>query len=66
MQVINSVIMDDVVIAEGCHIQNSVIATGAQLQERVNMRDCHIGPGYVISEGSEHRAEVLAKGRPPA
>ncbi len=30
-------------------------------QERVTLRDCQVGPGTVVSEGLEHREEVLAK-----
>lgn len=31
------------------------------VQERVSLRDCQVGPNFVVSEGSEHREEVLAK-----
>ena len=30
-------------------------------QERVTLRDCQVGPDFRVSEGSEHRDEVLAK-----
>ena len=31
------------------------------MQERVSLRDCQVGPGFIVSEGAEHREEVLAK-----
>ena len=31
------------------------------VQERVTLRDCQVGPDFRVSEGSEHRDEVLAK-----
>lgn len=31
------------------------------MQERVSLRDCQVGPGFTVSEGAEHREEVLAK-----
>ena len=30
-------------------------------QERVVLKDCQVGAGYVVAEGTEHRDEVLAK-----
>ena len=33
----------------------------ARMQERVTLRDCQVGPDFRVSEGSEHRDEVLAK-----
>ncbi|XP_015056552.1 translation initiation factor eIF-2B subunit gamma isoform X1 [Solanum pennellii] len=61
VKVVNSVIMDHVTIADGCSIQGSVVCSNVQLQERVVLRDCQVGAGYVVSSGSEHKGESLAK-----
>lgn len=41
-QVVNSVVMNHVTIADGCTIQNSVICSNVQLQERVVLKDCQV------------------------
>lgn len=41
-QVVNSVVMNHVSIADGCTIQNSVICSNVQLQERVVLKDCQV------------------------
>ncbi|CAK0780561.1 hypothetical protein CVIRNUC_005094 [Coccomyxa viridis] len=61
VKIINCVLMDSVIVHDGCHLQNCIICTGAELQERVSLRDCQVGPGFTVSEGAEHREEVLAK-----
>ncbi|CAL8468630.1 g8170 [Coccomyxa elongata] len=61
VKIINSVLMDGVQVQDGCHLQNSIVCHNAHLQERVTLRDCQVGPGLVVSEGLEHREEVLAK-----
>lgn len=38
---------------------------GYVLQENCNVRDCKIGPGYLLAEGSEPRDEILAKQKLP-
>lgn len=61
VKVVNSVIMDHVTIGDGCSIQGSVVCSNVQLQERVVLRDCQVGAGYVVSTGSEYKGESLAK-----
>ncbi|KAM3303317.1 translation initiation factor eIF-2B subunit gamma [Capsicum chacoense] len=61
VKVVNSVIMDHVTIGDGCSIQGSIICSNVQLQERVVLRDCQVGAGYVVSAGSEYKGESLAK-----
>ncbi|KAL3354859.1 hypothetical protein AABB24_019113 [Solanum stoloniferum] len=61
VKIVNSVIMDHVTIGDGCSIQGSVVCSNVQLQERVVLRDCQVGAGYVVSSGSEHKGESLAK-----
>jgi len=31
------------------------------VQERVSLRDCQVGPSYVVGEGGDFKGEVLAK-----
>ncbi|KAH9741830.1 NTP transferase domain-containing protein [Citrus sinensis] len=59
--VVNSVVMNHVTIGDGCSIQGSVICSNAQLQERVALKDCQVGQGYVVSAGCEYKGESLAR-----
>ena len=34
VKIINSVLMDSVIVHDGCHLQNCIVCTGAQLQAR--------------------------------
>jgi NDP-sugar pyrophosphorylase family protein len=43
VKVINCVLMDGVVIGDGSHIQNSIICSGAAVQERCSLKDCQVG-----------------------
>jgi len=61
LQIVNSVVMNHVVIEDGCHIQGSVVCNNVQLQERSVLKDCQIGAGYIVTAGSEHKAESLAR-----
>lgn len=61
VKVVNSVVMNHVTIGDGSSIQGSVICSNVQLHERVILRDCQVGTGYVITSGSEHKGESLAK-----
>ncbi|ONK55435.1 uncharacterized protein A4U43_UnF3340 [Asparagus officinalis] len=61
VKIVNSVVMNHVTVEDGCLIQGSIICSNVQLQERVILKDCQIGPGYVVTSGSEHKSESLAK-----
>ncbi|CAA2990671.1 translation initiation factor eIF-2B subunit gamma-like [Olea europaea var. sylvestris] len=61
VKVVSSVIMDHITIGDGCSIQGSVICSNVQLQERVILKDCQVGAGFVVTAGSEYKAESLAK-----
>ncbi|KAG8484873.1 hypothetical protein CXB51_021292 [Gossypium anomalum] len=61
VKVVNSVVMNHVTIGDGCIIQGSVICSNVQLQERVVLKDCQVGAGFVVTAGSEYKAESLAK-----
>ncbi|XP_018833106.1 translation initiation factor eIF-2B subunit gamma [Juglans regia] len=61
VKVANSVIMNHVTIGDGCSIQGSVICSNVQLQERVVLKDCQVGAGFVVTAGSECKGEALAK-----
>ncbi|XP_048324253.2 uncharacterized protein LOC107410292 isoform X3 [Ziziphus jujuba] len=59
--VVNSVVMNHVTIGDGCSIQGSVICSNVQLQERVVLKDCQVGAGFVVTAGSECKGEALAR-----
>ncbi|CAK7330731.1 unnamed protein product [Dovyalis caffra] len=61
VKVVNSVVMNHVTIGDGCSIQGSVICSNAQLQERAVLKDCQVGAGFVVTAGSEHKGESLAR-----
>ncbi|KMT14645.1 hypothetical protein BVRB_4g074130 [Beta vulgaris subsp. vulgaris] len=61
VKIANSVVMDHITIADGCSIQSSVICSNVQLQERAVLKDCQVGAGFVVTAGSEHKGESLAK-----
>ncbi|XP_020215641.1 translation initiation factor eIF-2B subunit gamma [Cajanus cajan] len=61
VKVVNSVVMNHVTIGDSCSIQGSVICSNVQLQERVVLKDCQVGAGFVVTAGSECKGEVLAK-----
>lgn len=42
VKVINSVLMDNVVVADNCTIQNSILCSGVQLKERASVKDCQV------------------------
>ncbi|XWS52647.1 hypothetical protein CRYUN_Cryun11dG0088800 [Craigia yunnanensis] len=61
VKVVNSVVMNHVTICDGCIIQGSVICSNVQLQERVVLKDCQVGAGFVVTAGSEYKGESLAR-----
>ncbi|XP_068662946.1 uncharacterized protein [Aristolochia californica] len=61
VKIANSVVMNYVTIEDGCSIQGSVICSNVNLQERVVLKDCQVGAGYVITAGSEYKSESLAR-----
>ncbi|KAK8476700.1 hypothetical protein V6N13_056171 [Hibiscus sabdariffa] len=61
VKVVNSVVMNHVTIGDGCIIQSSVVCSNVQLQERVVLKDCQVGAGFVVTAGSEYKAESLAR-----
>ncbi|XP_022731525.1 translation initiation factor eIF-2B subunit gamma-like [Durio zibethinus] len=61
VKVVNSVVMNHVTIGDGCIIQGSVICSNVQLQERVVLKDCQVGAGFVVTAGSEYKGESMAR-----
>jgi translation initiation factor eIF-2B subunit gamma len=42
LQIVSSVVMNHVVIEDGCHVQGSVVCNNVQLQERCVLKDCQV------------------------
>ncbi|XP_008808583.1 translation initiation factor eIF-2B subunit gamma [Phoenix dactylifera] len=61
VKIVNSVVMNHVTIEDGCLVQGSVICSNVHLQERVVLKDCQVGAGYVVTSGSEYKSEPLAR-----
>jgi translation initiation factor eIF-2B subunit gamma len=53
--------MDGVSLGDGVHVQNSVLCGGASVQDGAALKDCHVGPGFVVAAQADHRGETLAK-----
>lgn len=47
--------------AKGKILQLTGCAAGLHVQERVCLKDCQVGPSYVVCEGGDFKGEVLAK-----
>lgn len=61
VKVINSVLLGNTTLADGCHVQNSIVCAGAQVGERVTLKDCLVGPGHITPPGLEHKGETLPR-----
>ncbi|XP_026427436.1 translation initiation factor eIF-2B subunit gamma-like [Papaver somniferum] len=61
VKVANSVVMNHVTIGDGCSIQGSAVCSNVQLHERAVLKDCQVGAGFVVTAGSEHKGESLAR-----
>ena len=59
LQVVNSVLMDDVRLGANCAVHGCIISTGCSLGEGVRLRDCQLAPGYAVPAGAELTEEVL-------
>ncbi|KAK1317339.1 hypothetical protein QJS10_CPA05g00716 [Acorus calamus] len=59
--IVNSIVMNHVTIEDGCLVQGSIICSNVHLQERVVLKDCQVGAGFVVTSGSEYKAESLSK-----
>ena len=59
VQVVNSVLMDDVRLGANCAVHGCIISAGCSLGEGVRLRDCHLAPGYAVPAGAELTEEVL-------
>jgi translation initiation factor eIF-2B subunit gamma len=59
--VINSVLMDGVALGDGAHVQNSVLCAGAAVGDGAALKECQVGPGFVVAAQADHRGETLAK-----
>jgi ADP-glucose pyrophosphorylase len=54
VKVINCVLMDNISIGDGSHIQNSIICSGAAVQERCSLKDCQV-------RSEQHRRQCIAE-----
>lgn len=59
LQVVNSVLGDDVRTGPNCAIHNCVIASGCTLGDGARLRDCQLAPGYSVPAGADLTEEVL-------
>ncbi|KAL3137832.1 hypothetical protein ABBQ38_005086 [Trebouxia sp. C0009 RCD-2024] len=65
VKIVSSIVMDNVIVEDGSHIQNSIVCSESHLQAQCSVRDCKVGPGFNLAEGSECRDEVLANVKLP-
>ena len=65
LQIVNSVVMDDVRTGPSCAVHNCVLSQGCVLGEGARLRDCYLAPGYAVPAGAELTEEVLPAAVPP-
>ncbi|XP_058107375.1 uncharacterized protein LOC131250961 isoform X2 [Magnolia sinica] len=61
VKIVNSVVMNHVTIEDGCLVQGSVVCSNVHLQDHVVLKDCQVGAGFVVTAGSDHKSESLAR-----
>ena len=62
VKIINSVLMDSVVVHDGCHLQNCIVCTGAQLQASIlKLLPC---PYYSLASSEAKVSRQLYTGSP--
>jgi len=59
VKIINSVLMDGVQVGDNCHIQNSIVCKGCVVHAGAQVKDCQIGPMFIVKAESDHKAEIL-------
>lgn len=60
VKILNSLIMDEVVIGDNAHIQNSIIGHKAVIGSKAQLKDCSVGHEKHVRENADHRDEQLA------
>jgi hypothetical protein len=63
MQIINSVLLDHVIIADNCHCQNTTVGAGCLLRESCMLKDSTVGPGMDLKMGTDLRGETASKAK---
>ena len=58
-KVVNSVLMDDVVVMEGASITDSILCNGVHIDAKVTIKNCQLGAGYCAT--SDHVSEAVTK-----
>ena len=64
VKILNSLIMDEVVIGDNAHIQNSVIGQKSVIGTKAQLKDCFVAHERHVRENADHRDEQLATGAP--
>jgi len=60
---VNSVVMSGVTISDYCTVQSTVVGHGTSLGSKVQLRECHVGPGCVVPDNADLRSETLTGGK---
>ncbi len=60
VKITNSVLQDNVVVGDGCTIQNSILCAGAVVKERATLKDCQVGAGFTVTGGQDYNGDVLS------
>jgi NDP-sugar pyrophosphorylase family protein len=55
----NAILMDDVEVGENSTIDNSIIAAGCRIGTKCVLKECLVGPKYVVPDNSQFTNEYL-------
>lgn len=61
VKILNSVLLDGCNIADGVHIQGSIVGFGVTVGAKAQLRDCRVGPKVRVPENADHRDEDLTE-----
>jgi len=58
----NVVVMDDVTVGDNCVLQNSVLANRCVVGDNCNLKECQVGAGYKVLDGTKATGECFFDG----
>lgn len=59
VKISNCIVMDHVTIADGVKLEGCVLCVGSKVDEKASLKDCEVGPKFVVEAGREAEGEQL-------
>lgn len=63
VKISNSVILDHVIIEDGVKLEGSIVGVKAHIREKSFLKDCDVGPEYIVERESTIKGETLGGSR---